>query len=58
MVGAPEVVVAAADSSEPGVHAFAKILDAPEVDVLITDSGADPEMVHDLEESGTRVLVV
>lgn len=55
--GAREVVVVA-DSSKLGVFAFAKILDAPEVHVLITDSGADPEQVHALEESGTKVLVV
>jgi DeoR family transcriptional regulator of aga operon len=49
-------VVVLADSGKLGGHAFAKICATAEVDVLITDGGADPEQVHAFEEEGVRVV--
>ncbi|HKN52525.1 MAG TPA: DeoR/GlpR family DNA-binding transcription regulator [Amycolatopsis sp.] len=49
-------VVVIADGGKLGGHAFARICDTVEVDVLITDSGADPGQVAAFEAAGIRVI--
>jgi DeoR family transcriptional regulator, aga operon transcriptional repressor len=50
------VVVAAADKL--GTRSFARICGAEEVDVLVTDAGADASVVADLRSAGVDVLQV
>ncbi len=56
MVGRARRVVVIADSSKLGGHAFARICPIDRVDTLITDSGADPEVVAAFEQAGVRVI--
>lgn len=49
-------VIVVADSGKLGGHAFARICATAEVDVLITDDGADPGQVRAFEEEGVRVV--
>ncbi len=49
-------VVVVADSSKLGRAAFAQILPLSEVDVLVTDSGADPELLKELIKADVEVI--
>lgn len=49
-------VVVVADSSKLGRAAFAQILPLSEIDTLVTDSGADPELLKDLTKAGVEVI--
>ena len=51
-------VVVVADASKLGRVAFAQICPTDRVHELITDVGADPEIVAGLEDSGIRVTMV
>jgi DeoR family transcriptional regulator of aga operon len=51
-------VVVAADSSKLGGSAFAQILPLAEIDVLVTDSAADPALLKELLGAGIEVLEV
>ncbi|MEU8645231.1 MULTISPECIES: DeoR/GlpR family DNA-binding transcription regulator [unclassified Streptomyces] len=51
-------VVLLADSSKSGQEHFARFGDLDEVDLLITDSGLDPEDASAVESGGTEVLRV
>lgn len=51
-------VVAVADGSKLGQRAFCKICDTAAIDVLITDSGADPELVKQFIDAGLDVRTV
>lgn len=48
-------IIAVADSSKLGVVAFGQISRLDEIDVLVTDTGADPQMVEQLVELGVDV---
>lgn len=50
-------VVVVADGSKLGHHAFARICPIDEVDLLVTDSSAEPKAVEAIEDAGVRVLV-
>ncbi len=50
-------VIVAADSSKAGRRAFARICPAADVDVLVTDSGIDPEQADRLTEAGVQVVL-
>lgn len=50
-------VVAVVDHTKLGVHAFARILDTADVDLLITDRDADPDQVAAFEACGVRVVL-
>lgn len=50
-------VVLVADADKLGETAFAQICPISKVDVLITDSLADPDHVQELREAGVEVLV-
>jgi DeoR family transcriptional regulator, aga operon transcriptional repressor len=51
-------VVAVADSSKLGTNAFCKICDLGAIDVLITDTAADPEQVKQFVGAGMDVRTV
>jgi DeoR/GlpR family transcriptional regulator of sugar metabolism len=57
LVTAAQKVVVVADHSKLGVVALAKIAPLSRVDVLVTDDGADAEMLREIELSGVRVVV-
>jgi len=49
-------VAVVADSSKLGRSAFAQILPLSKVDILVTDSGADPALVQELTAAGVQVI--
>lgn len=51
-------VVVVTDSSKLGARAFAKICGTAEIDAVVTDSHADPQMVDAFTEAGVRVQLV
>ncbi|MBO1334478.1 DeoR/GlpR family DNA-binding transcription regulator [Streptomyces sp. VRA16 Mangrove soil] len=53
-----ERVVVAADASKLGHRAFARICDAEQVDVLVTDASADRAELERFEEAGVQVVAV
>ncbi len=55
MIRAAATRVGVADAAKLGQVALAKVCDLEEVDVLITDDGADPEALADLRETGLDV---
>ncbi|GAA0895700.1 DeoR/GlpR family DNA-binding transcription regulator [Streptomyces asiaticus] len=56
MAGRATRVVVVADSSKLGRRAFARICALDEIDVLITDTGADEELVAPYTEAGVHVI--
>jgi DeoR family transcriptional regulator of aga operon len=58
LLGRASQVIVVADSSKIGQVAFARICELSDVDELITDDGADPAAVAELEESGLAVTTV
>ncbi|RFU23121.1 DeoR/GlpR transcriptional regulator [Geodermatophilus marinus] len=57
MVRAGARVVVLADSSKLGREHLVRFADVEDVDVLVTDDGADPGAVAALEEAGVEVVV-
>jgi DeoR/GlpR family transcriptional regulator of sugar metabolism len=57
LVEAAQRVVVVADHSKLGVVALAKIAPLSRVDLLVTDEGADAEMLREMELAGVRVVV-
>ncbi|MPQ98800.1 DeoR family transcriptional regulator [Modestobacter sp. I12A-02628] len=57
MVRAGQRVVVLADSTKLGREHLVRFASAEDVDVLVTDAGADPETVTELENQGIEVLV-
>ncbi|MFF9982383.1 DeoR/GlpR family DNA-binding transcription regulator [Streptomyces erythrochromogenes] len=51
-------VILATDSSKMGKRAFAKICGLEGIDVLVTDSGLDPDMAARFAEAGIEVVIV
>lgn len=49
-------VIVVADSTKLGMRAFARIRPIDRLDVLVTDSEADPELVKRFTEAGVRVI--
>jgi DeoR family transcriptional regulator of aga operon len=58
MIGRARRVVVVTDSSKLGRVAFAQICPVGEVDELITDDGAAPDVVRELTEAGVAVTLV
>lgn len=56
MVARAKRVVIIADSSKLGGHAFARICPIERVDTLVTDSGADPDIVAAFRTAGLNVI--
>jgi DeoR family fructose operon transcriptional repressor len=57
MVRAAQRVVVLADSSKLGREHLVRFASPEDVDVLVTDDGADPALVAELEQRGVEVLV-
>lgn len=49
--------IVVADSTKLGKAAFARIAPIEQLDVLVTDSGASPELLQALEDSGVEVVI-
>ncbi len=49
--------VVLADSSKLGIRGIVNLCKPEAVDIIITDSGADPQIVKELEQSGIQVLI-
>jgi DeoR/GlpR family transcriptional regulator of sugar metabolism len=58
IAGARQVVVVVADSSKLGQVSLATFGSLDDVDVLITDTGADPSVLQSCRAAGLEVLVV
>jgi len=56
MVARAKRVVVIADSSKLGGHAFARICPVDRVETLVTDSGANPEVVAAFRAAGVHVI--
>jgi DeoR family fructose operon transcriptional repressor len=57
MVHAGQRVVVLADSSKLGREHLVRFAAVEDVDVLVTDAGADPEVVAELEKAGVEVVL-
>ena len=57
LIEAAQKVVVVADHSKRGVVALAKTAPLSRVDVLVTDEGADAEILREIELAGVRVVV-
>jgi DeoR family fructose operon transcriptional repressor len=57
MVRAGQRVVVLADSSKLGREHLVRFAAVEDVDVLVTDDGADPDLVAELEQRGVEVLI-
>jgi DeoR/GlpR family transcriptional regulator of sugar metabolism len=57
LIEAAQKVVVVVDHSKFGIVALAKIAPLSRVDVLVTDDGADSEMLREIELAGVRVVV-
>ena len=55
---ASQRVIAVADSSKLGRVAFGHVCDLDDIDIVLTDAGADPEVVDDLRMAGVDVRCV
>jgi DeoR family fructose operon transcriptional repressor len=57
MVRAGQRVVVLADSSKLGREQLVRFAALDDVDVVVTDGGADPAVVERLEDAGVEVVV-
>jgi DeoR family fructose operon transcriptional repressor len=57
MVRAGQRVVVLADGSKLGSEQLVRFAAIDDVDVVVTDDGADPAVVEQLEDAGVEVLV-
>lgn len=51
-------VIVAADHAKLGVEFFEIVARLPEIEAVVTDSGAEPYLVQELKEGGTEVILV
>jgi DeoR family transcriptional regulator of aga operon len=58
MLAHAEHVVVVADGSKVGRVTLAKVADLSEIDVLVTDSSADPEALAAIEAEGVEIQIV
>ena len=58
MISNADQVILMMDSSKTNKHAFAKIADVEQIDLLITDSKIDKKFKVQIEELGTNVTLV
>lgn len=56
LAGRADRVVVAADSFKVGQRAFARILPIDDIDVLVTDTGIDPDVVARFTRAGVEVI--
>ncbi len=57
MMRAAQKVIVLADSTKFGRRGFAKIGNIEDIDMIITDSGVNPNVVKQIEEHGIEVIV-
>ncbi|MDY7011883.1 MAG: DeoR/GlpR family DNA-binding transcription regulator [Planctomycetota bacterium] len=57
MMDIAEKIILVADHTKFGMRSVVKLCDLNEVDVIVTDSGADAETLKRLKESGPKVIV-
>ena len=57
MARAAQRVIVLADSSKLGREHLVRFAAVEDVDVLVTDDGADPGVVAELEKTGIEVVV-
>jgi DeoR family transcriptional regulator, aga operon transcriptional repressor len=57
MLHASQQRVACADASKLGRVSLAHVCDLDDIDLLITDTGADPQLVQSLRETGLEVVL-
>ena len=57
MMRAAQKVIVLADSTKLGRRGFAKIGNIEDIDMIITDSGINPNVVKQIEEHGIEVIV-
>ena len=57
MMRAAQKVIVLADSTKFGRRGFAKIGNIEDIDMIITDSGINPNVVKQIEEHGIEVIV-
>jgi DeoR/GlpR family transcriptional regulator of sugar metabolism len=57
MMRAAQKVIVLADSSKFGKRGFAKIGNMEDIDVIITDSGINPNALRQIQEHGIEVIV-
>jgi len=58
IVASAQRVVVLADSSKIGVERTVRFADLADIDVLVTDTGADPAQVEAFREAGVQVVTV
>ena len=51
-------VIVAADRAKLGGDFFEIVARLPEIEAVVTDSGAEPSLVQELKEGGTEVILV
>ena len=56
MASRAQKMVVVADASKLGRSAFARICTVTDIDVLVTDDSADPQVVSELQEAGVEVV--
>lgn len=57
MMAASQKTIVLADSSKFGRRGFAKISDMDAVDLIITDAGVSPKVVHQIENLGIELVI-
>ena len=57
MMRAAQKVIVLADSTKFGRRGFAKIGNIEDIDMIITDSGINPNVVKQIKEHGIEVIV-
>ena len=57
MMRAAQKVIVLADSTKFGRRGFAKIGNIEDIDMVITDSGVNPNVVKQIEEHGIEVVI-
>lgn len=58
LVKQAEMVVVVADQTKIGASFFMSVASLPEIDVLVTNQGADPEEIRKIKEMGVEVYLV
>jgi DeoR family fructose operon transcriptional repressor len=58
IIASAQQVVVLADSSKLGQERTVRFADLADIDVLVTDDGADPAQVAALREAGVHVVTV
>lgn len=58
MIHASQKIIVLADSTKINRKGFGKICDIDQVDIIITDNGADKGILRILEEKGVEVIIV